>query len=418
MDWESPPSVLVTRNLNWSLEIGYGDWLRKGKAQLHGLGQTWPFYMGWAEHGPNAWAGEKNEARKKKVISDTPTAFEVHVPPIMKEKIERNWLRRWKRFFDRQKLQHPQHKELSLLFSYKRGPACLRSTSDPRKMSSSLLELSLLSLCLLYGSIFSLIAQASVPPSARFQIPVDTFFGEYSVEYGANYRLIGIDNYPFQLSFYNTPLMPSLSLSAWETLSHLQRCICLFVDEANRGKPVRVNATLTLSEDGNLVLADVDGSIAWQTYTAQKGVVGFQLLPNGNMVLHDSKGSFVWQSFDHPTDTLLAGQSLRLEGTARLVSRASEKQNSDGPYSLVLEPKRLAMYYKSPSSPRPYLYYTPDKLSESKGRIQSVTLYSRGEVDGFYYDFALSTPFQDAILTTVNYNNTLSFLRLGIDGNI
>ncbi|KAJ6912762.1 hypothetical protein NC651_015266 [Populus alba x Populus x berolinensis] len=31
MDWESPPSVLVTRNLNWSLEIGYGDWLRKGK---------------------------------------------------------------------------------------------------------------------------------------------------------------------------------------------------------------------------------------------------------------------------------------------------------------------------------------------------------------------------------------------------
>ncbi|KAJ7009803.1 hypothetical protein NC653_000501 [Populus alba x Populus x berolinensis] len=31
MDWESPPSILVTRNLNWSLEIGYGDWLRKGK---------------------------------------------------------------------------------------------------------------------------------------------------------------------------------------------------------------------------------------------------------------------------------------------------------------------------------------------------------------------------------------------------
>ena len=31
MDRESPPSVLVTRNFNWSLEIGYGDWLRKGK---------------------------------------------------------------------------------------------------------------------------------------------------------------------------------------------------------------------------------------------------------------------------------------------------------------------------------------------------------------------------------------------------
>ena len=31
MDWESPPSILVTRNLNWSLKIRYGDWLRKGK---------------------------------------------------------------------------------------------------------------------------------------------------------------------------------------------------------------------------------------------------------------------------------------------------------------------------------------------------------------------------------------------------
>jgi hypothetical protein len=283
-------------------------------------------------------------------------------------------------------------------------------------MSSPLLEVSLLSLCLLYGSIFSLIAQASVPPSARFQIPVDTFFGVYSVEYRANYRLIGIDNYPFQLGFYNTtPDAFTLALRMGNPLASPKM---YFVWEANRGKPVRVNATLTLGEDGNLVLADVDGSIAWQTYTAQKGVVGLQLLPNGNMVLHDSRGNFVWQSFDHPTDTLLVGQSLRVEGTARLVSRASEKENSDGPYSLVLEPKRLAMYYKSPSSHRPYLYYTPDKLSESKGRIQNVTLYSRGEVDGFYYDFALSTPFQDAILTTVNYNNTLSFLRLGIDGNL
>jgi hypothetical protein len=40
-------------------------------------------------------------------------------------------------------------------------------------------------------------------------------------------------------------------------------------------------------------LADADGIIAWQTSTANKGVVGFQLLPNGDMVLHDSKGNFI-----------------------------------------------------------------------------------------------------------------------------
>ncbi|KAF9673252.1 hypothetical protein SADUNF_Sadunf10G0005000 [Salix dunnii] len=134
---------------------------------------------------------------------------------------------------------------------------------------------------------------------------------------------------------------------------------------------------------------------------------------------HDSKANFAWQRFDHPTDTLLVAQSLRIEGATRLVSRASEKQSSDGPCSLVLEPRRLAMDYRSHSSPRPYLYYTPDKLSESKGRSQNVTLYTQGgEIDGFYYDVALSTPFQDAMLATANYNTTLSFLRLGIDGNL
>lgn len=51
--------------------------------------------------------------------------------------------------------------------------------------------------------------------------------------------------------------------------------------------PVRENATLTFGKDGNLVLADADGRLAWQTNTASKGVVGLKLLSNGNMVLHD-----------------------------------------------------------------------------------------------------------------------------------
>ncbi|KAK3198654.1 hypothetical protein Dsin_022069 [Dipteronia sinensis] len=63
--------------------------------------------------------------------------------------------------------------------------------------------------------------------------------------------------------------------------------------EANRGKPVRENATLTFGTDGNLVLADADGTVVWQTNTADKGVVGFKLLSNGNMGLHDSKGNFI-----------------------------------------------------------------------------------------------------------------------------
>ena len=48
-----------------------------------------------------------------------------------------------------------------------------------------------------------------------------------------------------------------------------------WVSEANRSNPVRENATPTFGKDGNLVLlADADGRLAWQTNTANNGVVG------------------------------------------------------------------------------------------------------------------------------------------------
>ncbi|TXG66745.1 hypothetical protein EZV62_008020 [Acer yangbiense] len=72
-----------------------------------------------------------------------------------------------------------------------------------------------------------------------------------------------------------------------------------WVWEANSGNPVRENATLSLGTNGNLVLAEADGTVVWQTNTSNKGVVAFKLLSNGNMVLHDSKGNFIWQSFDY-----------------------------------------------------------------------------------------------------------------------
>lgn len=58
--------------------------------------------------------------------------------------------------------------------------------------------------------------------------------------------------------------------------------------DANQGNPVGENATLAFGTDGNLLLADADGRVAWQTNIANKDVVGFELLQNGNLVLHRS----------------------------------------------------------------------------------------------------------------------------------
>ncbi|KAG8637184.1 hypothetical protein MANES_15G094032v8 [Manihot esculenta] len=203
-----------------------------------------------------------------------------------------------------------------------------------------------LSLCLSF-TIFSLISQASVPPSATFKYVNEGDYGERRVEYDALYRALEPFAQPFQLCFYSNSTTPdqftlALRMGTWTNFSRMR-----WVWEANRGNPVGENATFSLGTDGNLVLADADGRIAWQSYTANKGVVGFQLLSNGNMVLHDSKGRFIWQSFDYPTDTLLVGQSLRLGGPTKLVSRVSEEKTADGPYSLVLEDKTMTMYYRS-----------------------------------------------------------------------
>ncbi|OAY28781.1 epidermis-specific secreted glycoprotein EP1 [Manihot esculenta] len=269
------------------------------------------------------------------------------------------------------------------------------------------------SLCLSF-TIFSLIAQASVPPSATFKYVNEGEFGDYIVEYGANYRFLDPFAQPFQLCFYNTtPNAYTLALRMGTVRSE---SLMRWVWEANRGNPVGENATLTFGTDGNLVLANADGRIAWQTNTANKGVVGFELLSNGNMVLYDSKGTFIWQSFDYPTDTLLVGQSLKLGGATKLVSRVSEEKNANGPYSLVLEDKTMAMYYKGPNSPKPLLYFSFSELfTVSKAPLSQVTLGSGLSLELYGRNF---TSAGTLILRRPKYNTTLSYLRLEIDGNL
>ncbi|GJU43265.1 epidermis-specific secreted glycoprotein EP1-like protein [Tanacetum coccineum] len=279
-------------------------------------------------------------------------------------------------------------------------------------------------LFLLCIQLLSFNSEAVVPASDTFTYINEGDFGDYIVEYDANYRALSPFNNPFQLCFYNTT--PNAFTLALRMGTVRSESLMRWVWEANRGKPVRENATFSLGTNGNLVLADADGSVVWQTNTANKGVVGFQVLPNGNMVLHDGKGNFIWQSFDSPTDTLLVGQSLRAGGANKLVSRASEENNVDGAYSLVMEPKGLSMYYKSLNSPRPIIYWTSSEwFTIDKGTLTNLTLTSVPDTDeGFLYYltfiYFVTNPSSDSNrnMAFSRYNNTLSYLRLGIDGNL
>ncbi|KAG0486472.1 hypothetical protein HPP92_008567 [Vanilla planifolia] len=81
---------------------------------------------------------------------------------------------------------------------------------------------------------------------------------------------------------------------------------------ANRGRPVKEDAALRLSSDGDLVLRDADGTFVWSTNTSGKGVTALKLLETGNLVLVNRQNEYLWESFDHPTCCMLRGQTLRV----------------------------------------------------------------------------------------------------------
>ncbi|RRT45695.1 hypothetical protein BHE74_00025314 [Ensete ventricosum] len=237
-------------------------------------------------------------------------------------------------------------------------------------------------------------------------------FGPYITEYDASYRVLPIASSPFQFAFYNTT--PDAFYLALRMGTVRSESILRWVWEANRGRPVRENATFSLLPNGNLVLAEADGRVVWSTNTANKGVVGLKVLPNGNVVLYDAKGRFVWQSFDYPTDTLLVGQSLRLRDPNKLVSRKSAVDGSFGIYSLVFGPGGITMYINYVAS-KPLAYYNySDGLLSFSGPGDSVTFVCEPETeDNFAWECKLIIN-----LSRPKYNATLSFLRLDIDGNL
>ncbi|GJU19098.1 epidermis-specific secreted glycoprotein EP1-like protein [Tanacetum coccineum] len=266
------------------------------------------------------------------------------------------------------------------------------------------------------------ISYAIVPLSDTFQYVNKGDFGKLETEYASNYRLLPPFTPPFQLAFYNnTPNAYYLALRMGTARTN---SLMRWVWEANRGSPVRENATLSLGSDGNLVLAESNGQIVWQTNTANKGVVAFALESDGNMVLKDSKGNFVWQSFDSPTDTLVVGQTLRVNGgPTKLVSRDSITNNVNGAYSLVIEPKGLSLYYKNTMR---YWSSNFTILNRANVNMVNATLKITGREynDNFYNELHCEVsnagPFDNPVLEMglIRYKSSFSYLRLSIDGNI
>ncbi|XP_021734869.1 EP1-like glycoprotein 3 [Chenopodium quinoa] len=295
-------------------------------------------------------------------------------------------------------------------------------------MSSFIYSLPLiLSLCILISP--SICQEFSSPSPSPAPYPIRSFppslflyvnqgdLEEYSGELDSYFRRVGIDSPHFSLCFYtNTDNSYTLGIG----MSYPYK----WVWAANRNDPVGEGAAIFLKEDGNLVLVDVDDRIVWQTNTANKGVVGLKMLDNGNMVLYNAKNKFIWQSFDYPSDTLLAGQALKVGLTTKLVSRASTTSDLEGNYTLEMRPNNVSLYYKSPKNPTPLPYYRIDQIygstpsKEFSYYVGITNFASNFKFQALQYITTdwLSSSNQQLVETW--YDSTYSFLRLDYDGKL
>ncbi|OVA15166.1 Bulb-type lectin domain [Macleaya cordata] len=288
----------------------------------------------------------------------------------------------------------------------------------------------------IFSSLTTSTVQALVPKSKTFKHVNQGDLGYPEMEYGGGIYALNIYAHPFQLIFYGVG-RDGFTLGLAMVTTRFQDLDSKFrwVWAANRGNPVHENSTLTFGTDGNLVLAEADGRVVWQTGTANKGVVDLKLLPNGNLVLVDKSGGFVWQSFNHPTDTLLVGQSLVSGG--KLVSRSSD-DSDEGHYSMVLENRKLGFYYndnKNAPNNKSLLYDEMSLLEESSGEpIKETRVVKNVTFNHFYQEdtkkprahshllrlefFNNAGDWGSTNLAQQKYNSSFSFLRLEPDGTL
>ncbi|WJX95788.1 non-specific serine/threonine protein kinase [Trifolium repens] len=106
---------------------------------------------------------------------------------------------------------------------------------------------------------------------------------------------------------------------------------------ANRNDPPVTSTTkLQFTMNGTIIVTDQQGHEKL-IVNANARASSASMLDSGNFVLYgdNSNSRIIWQSFDHPTDTLLGGQSLPCGG--QLYSSLSETNSSTGRYHLNMQ---------------------------------------------------------------------------------
>ncbi|CAL5014685.1 unnamed protein product [Urochloa decumbens] len=114
----------------------------------------------------------------------------------------------------------------------------------------------------------------------------------------------------FTLGFFSPTGVPAKRyLGIWFTASPDAVC---WVANRDTALSNDTSGSLVIGSTGILRLVDGSGQAAWSSNTTNPAPDAVaQLLDTGNLLVREqSSGSILWQSFDHPSNTLLAGMRL------------------------------------------------------------------------------------------------------------
>ncbi|XP_043713972.1 G-type lectin S-receptor-like serine/threonine-protein kinase At1g34300 [Telopea speciosissima] len=165
---------------------------------------------------------------------------------------------------------------------------------------------------------------------------------------------------------------------------------------------VDIDGSFQFLQNGNLRLVNGNGSVIWESGTANRGITTATLDDSGNLSLKNDSVS-VWSTFDNPTDTILPTQNFT---TGMLLRSGLYSFNLLDTGNLTLKWNNSIVYW-NPALNSTYANLTSPSLS-----IQAVGIVTLN-------DPTFSTP--AIVVYSSDYGegtDVLRFLKLDSDGNL
>jgi predicted permease len=161
-----------------------------------------------------------------------------------------------------------------------------------------------------------------------------------------NDTLVSAGSGSFVLGFFTPPGSNNTYVGVWYARVSVRTVVWV----ANRADPVpgpvedNAGATLSVSADGTLAVADANSTVVWSVSPAPGAGAGqytSRIRDDGNLVVSDASGRVSWQGFDHPTDTLLPGMRVGMDfvtgANMTLTAWTSPSDPSPGPVMAAMD---------------------------------------------------------------------------------